>query len=220
MAFIYVITNDINSKQYVGKTNNSIEERFREHISDSRKRRCEKRPLYSAMRKYGIEHFHIAVLEQCSAEESANREIYWIDKLNTYGHTGYNATRGGESKKYYNYSEIAVKYQELRNQTQTAKFFNCDILTVRNACLEYGIAIEDSGSVSKRQFGKKVQMLDEETLEVINTFSSLKEAADFLKEIGKSKESSIKLCGTRQKIAQCAKGKLSHAYGYKWCFID
>ena len=32
MAFIYVITNDINGKQYVGKTNHSsIEERFKEH---------------------------------------------------------------------------------------------------------------------------------------------------------------------------------------------
>ena len=40
MAYIYVITNDINGKQYVGKTNNNIEERFREHVRDSRKERC------------------------------------------------------------------------------------------------------------------------------------------------------------------------------------
>lgn len=37
MAFIYVITNDVNGKQYVGKTNFSLERRFREHISDSKK---------------------------------------------------------------------------------------------------------------------------------------------------------------------------------------
>lgn len=76
MAFIYVITNDINGKQYVGKTNNTIEKRFQEHIRDSKRRKCEKRPLYSAMNKYGIEHFSIAILEECSAEESAIREIY------------------------------------------------------------------------------------------------------------------------------------------------
>lgn len=51
------------------------------------------------MNKYGIEHFHIEQLEECSAENSAEREEYWIAKLNTYGHTGYNATRGGDSKK-------------------------------------------------------------------------------------------------------------------------
>lgn len=32
MAFIYVITNDINHKQYVGKTNKTVEKRFKEHI--------------------------------------------------------------------------------------------------------------------------------------------------------------------------------------------
>ena len=54
MAFIYIITNDVNGKQYVGKTNRNIDKRFREHISDSKKKRCEKRPLYNAMNKYGI----------------------------------------------------------------------------------------------------------------------------------------------------------------------
>lgn len=29
MAFIYVITNDVNGKQYVGKTNKTIEQRFK-----------------------------------------------------------------------------------------------------------------------------------------------------------------------------------------------
>jgi len=81
MAFIYVITNDINNKQYVGKTNGNIQKRFHEHVLDSRKRRCEKRPLYNAMRKYGVEHFYIEILEECLAEEAANKEIYWIDKL-------------------------------------------------------------------------------------------------------------------------------------------
>lgn len=41
MAYIYVITNSVNGKQYVGKTNGSIEKRFKEHISDSKKERCE-----------------------------------------------------------------------------------------------------------------------------------------------------------------------------------
>ena len=110
MAFIYVITNDTNGKQYVGKTNNSIEERFREHVSDSKKRRCEKRPLYAAMNKYGVEHFSIEVLEECNAENSSEREMFWIQALNTYGHTGYNATLGGDSKHYYDYNELSQAY--------------------------------------------------------------------------------------------------------------
>ena len=59
MAYIYKITNDINGKIYIGKTYNSIEKRFKEHCKDRLKRKCEQRPLYSAMNKYGIEHFYI-----------------------------------------------------------------------------------------------------------------------------------------------------------------
>ena len=57
MAVIYVITNDKNGKQYVGKTLKTIKERFSEHIKDSKRKRNEKRPLYRAFNKYGIGHF-------------------------------------------------------------------------------------------------------------------------------------------------------------------
>lgn len=121
MAFIYVITNDVNGKQYVGKTNFSLERRFREHIADSKRERCNKRPLYSAMNKYGIEHFHIEQLEECSAEDSSKREEYWIAKLNTYGCNGYNATKGGDSKN----TTITKKLlRNIQNLVQCIKFVN------------------------------------------------------------------------------------------------
>lgn len=37
MAFIYKITNDINQKIYIGKTERNIEERFKEHCREYRK---------------------------------------------------------------------------------------------------------------------------------------------------------------------------------------
>ena len=64
MAYIYQITNDINDKVYVGKTETSLEQRFKEHCKDSQTERCENRPLYRAMKKYGIEHFSISLIEQ------------------------------------------------------------------------------------------------------------------------------------------------------------
>lgn len=45
MSFIYCITNDINGKQYVGKTDFTIEKRFKEHCHDS-KRKDVKNVLY------------------------------------------------------------------------------------------------------------------------------------------------------------------------------
>lgn len=218
MAFIYVITNDINGKQYIGKTNNSIEKRFKEHILDSRRERCEKRPLYNAMNKYGIEHFHIEKLEECSVEKSSEREEYWIAKLDTYGHNGYNATRGGDSKKYYDYKEIANKYLELQNQRDTARYFNCDTNTVRVACKEYDINILPSYVVNINVSGKKISAYDKDTKEKVKTFSSIRKASEWLVKEGICKQKPIKgqYRGCCQKISDVAKGKKKLAYGFCW----
>ena len=106
MAYIYQIQNDINGKIYVGKTEFSIEKRFKEHCRDYKKEHCEKRPLYAAMRKYGIEHFHISLLEE--TDDPEEREKYWIEKLDSFKN-GYNATTGGDGKKYIDFlAGIAV----------------------------------------------------------------------------------------------------------------
>ena len=104
MGYIYKITNDINQKSYIGKTEYSIERRFKEHCSESERERSWNRPLYRAMRKYGIEHFSISLIEE--TDNTAEAEQYWISYFNTYK-TGYNATLGGEGTKFYDYDLIA-----------------------------------------------------------------------------------------------------------------
>lgn len=94
---IYKIVNDINEKVYVGKTSNTVEERFKQHINDSTKRKYEQRPLYNAINKYGAEHFSIHLIEECDISIENEREQYWIGYYKGY-EEGYNATRGGEGK--------------------------------------------------------------------------------------------------------------------------
>lgn len=212
MAFIYVITNDVNGKQYVGKTNFSIEKRFKEHLRDRNKRQCEKRPLYNAMNKYGIEHFHIEELEECSAEESSEREEYWISKLNTCSHNGYNATYGGDGSHYRNYKEIADKYLELQNQKDTAKYCNCDVGTVRIACQTYNIPIKTSQELMRKTYGKSIIMLPDNIV-----FRSLNEAAEYLRENNYTQAKSLR--GIAAHIRNAAKNR-NISYTKYWQFIN
>ena len=63
IGYIYKITNRLNQKAYIGKTIYTVEERWQEHIRDSKRDRCKDRPLYRAMNKYGIENFSIEQID-------------------------------------------------------------------------------------------------------------------------------------------------------------
>lgn len=103
MVDIYIITNMINGKEYVGITMNGYLKRFDTHKYRSRKSddKRGKYILYRAMRKYGIENFKVELLEQVDTYEEAKiKEIYYISKFNTYIKSplnwGYNMTIGGD----------------------------------------------------------------------------------------------------------------------------
>lgn len=94
MAYIYKIVNDVNGKVYIGQTVN-IEKRWYKHcyLASSGL----DRHLYNAMRKYGIDSFHIEVIEECSEDKLNERERYWIHQYNsTNKNHGYNKSFGGE----------------------------------------------------------------------------------------------------------------------------
>ena len=54
----------------------TLKQRFSEHKQDSVRRRNEKRPLYAAMRKYGVENFYIELIEESPIEELSEKEIF------------------------------------------------------------------------------------------------------------------------------------------------
>ena len=122
----------------MGKTMLTIEKRWQEHCKDSKRRKMEKRPLYSAMRKYGIENFKIEEIEECSDVIVNEREIYWIEKLQTFKN-GYNATIGGDGKHYLDYDLICETYLEVKNLKETAKICGCCTDSVSNILKEKGI---------------------------------------------------------------------------------
>lgn len=213
MAYIYLITNKINGKQYVGKTENTIDERWKEHIKDSKKERYEKRPLYDAIQKYGIDNFEIKELEYLKegGELLSNREIYWIKQLKTYGHNGYNATIGGDGSTLYNYEEIVSLYKELGSIKKVSKHLNCTVDTVRKVLDKYNIDLE------KRKNSSKSKIIEQYSLEekLLNIFESERLAAKYIISTTNTISSIDKIASN---IGRCALGKRKTAYKFIWKF--
>lgn len=95
--YIYIVTNSINNKVYIGQTNDP-KRREREHfslgyLSDND---CEIKILYSAMLKYGVENFTFSIIEG-PIENYNDREKFWIQYYNSLTPNGYNMTEGGEN---------------------------------------------------------------------------------------------------------------------------
>lgn len=86
---IYKITNTLNNRIYVGQTKYPIEKRFLQHSKSLT-------PLGRAIQQCGIENFTIEIIERCTSQEQLNeREIFWINALNSKQPYGYNSTIGG-----------------------------------------------------------------------------------------------------------------------------
>ena len=90
---IYMITNLINDKKYVGLTTKTIEERFKSHLYRANH---EKSVVQKAIKKYGKDNFKIEEIDLAYTKESLiEKEIFWIKDKNTLIE-GYNLTVGGE----------------------------------------------------------------------------------------------------------------------------
>lgn len=177
---IYKITNDINGKVYIGKTSLSIDKRFKQHVLDSNKNRCNKRPLYDAMNKYGVENFHIKVIEENISDEDINdKEIYYIRKYNSYigfnNTNGYNATLGGDSRKYKNIDieKISSDYAHGMNCTDIGKKYHVDSRYIANLLRSNGVHVLNPVEFQS----KSIYQIDKLTNLVISKYESATEAA-------------------------------------------
>jgi hypothetical protein len=212
-GYIYKITNNINDKVYIGLATTTIEERFATHKKDAFKVVNEKRPLYSAMRKYGVEHFFIELIEECDINILADREVYWIAHYNSY-HNGYNATLGGDGKPLYDYEAILTRLQEHPYPCDVAKEFGCCVDIPREIAKKNNIPVKDLAIArTVERLSQEISAFNKKTKTFERTFSSAAEAARWCVE---NKYAMTLNGGVRSHICECANGQRTSAYGFIW----
>lgn len=209
MPYIYKITNQVNKKIYIGKTLETIEERWRHHKNDAKRftvhgEKNKHRPLYSAINKYGIENFTIEMVEECDINILNDREKFWIEYFQSFKN-GYNATVGGDGRPYLDYNLICKTYNINKNMSETARILHIDRDSVKRALVNSGISLDEIKNNSKLVMAKSVGQFDKDTDELIAVFPSIAEAE--------------RAVPTGRNIGRVCNGKRKTAGGYKWKFI-
>ncbi len=210
MAKIYKITNVINGKMYIGKTERSIEERFRQHRKNTKKEDCKNRPLYRAMNKYGIENFKTELIEETGKPEE--REKYWIKYYNTYGEAGYNVTLGGDGKAWLDHKAIIECYKKEQNATKVAEIMNCGRTSVNRILKNNNINRPKCGDHMKI-FNVQVNQYDLKN-NYIRTFNSYADAGRWIQSNGFSQDKRHERIAS--KIIMCCNNERKTAYKFKW----
>ena len=92
---VYVITNKVNGKRYIGQTTATAERRFAVHKSSARTG-CGTQLIHKAINEFGEQNFFVMAIETgVGDDEIDSRESYWIQQMNTVYPNGYNIQTGG-----------------------------------------------------------------------------------------------------------------------------
>ena len=93
---VYKITNKKNGKSYIGKTEYTLEHRWKRHLSSARN--GSKFRFHSAIRKYGEDCWDLCAIETYQTEDENfinEKETHFIKLFESDTKKGYNATSGG-----------------------------------------------------------------------------------------------------------------------------
>lgn len=206
-GYIYIITNDINDKVYIGKTYTSIELRWKRHIQDAfRKDRENNQKFYNALREYGKEHFQIKELAEFEEGELEQKEIEYIEFYDSY-FNGYNSTLGGEgySKISLNEDEIIQMFNSGYSLNQIAREFGTKTTrTISSIIKKNGLDVSRQTTCIVEQYDLKGNY--------IQSFQSKKEAWKWLLHNYKSDMKRATAYFYIKKSSETG----GIAFGYKW----
>lgn len=135
---IYKIENKINGKVYIGQSID-IFKRWAVHANA---KKSPKMVITKAILKYGVDKFNFEILELCDKTLLNQREIYWIDKCNSYNN-GYNSTKGGDSSEFRESKIKDVTAKEIQEHLANAEYSKVELAKM------YGVAESTIRSINE-----------------------------------------------------------------------
>lgn len=143
-GYIYLITNRINDKKYVGQTITTLKQRFSQHVTHSKN---SNQAICKAIAKYRKENFIIEKIEM--VDDLSKKEL--VEKLNVLekkyiqeyksltSQHGYNIDIGGASCSYFSkpvdvYNLDANIIHRFDSANEVSRFYEIDVNTVTNIC--------------------------------------------------------------------------------------
>lgn len=227
-GFIYLITNSINQKQYVGQTIRDIQSRITNHKSTSKKRPYKNIYLYSDVQEYEWDNFIISEVEKISCDtleelkQALDRqEIYYINKYNCMYPNGYNIQSGGinapvKEIKVYQFDKLGNFIKEYKSITDASKQTNTDRVGIHK-CINKKQATAGGYIWSATLFIPNTDVeIKQKTIAVYDINNV------YLTQFNSVLEASMKMFGDRNKvsgISHCLKNNTKTAYGYIWKYM-
>lgn len=139
---VYVITNTVTGRKYVGSTSRKPKYRFENHLNCLRGNRHSNVELQKDFNKYGEECFEFSILEECTHIGNTNPEYDWIEKLRTFdSQYGYNTTESGVNKIRRKYG-LPVPESPLKGRSRKSASARRTVYdNVKQICDELGISV-------------------------------------------------------------------------------
>lgn len=210
---IYIITNDVNSKVYIGQTIQGIEKRFYQHKLLAKHNG--KTKLATAMREIGDNHFKIDIICKSEQKQLTRLETHYIEKFNSI-QNGYNSVIPVGDVQSNKYECIAEKIEEIISDYLNGITYNkiCERYSIsRNYLAEICKGLSDLRiEVEYNSYNEaKVVIAYDISFEPIKRFESINEALKFVIKLGYNSD---KRNFYNYINAACQKGNI--AYGYRW----
>ncbi len=222
MKDIYVITNKVNGKQYVGQTKVGYIKRFRGHCYSYK--RGVRTLISCAIHEFGRENFSVSLIKSVPDKDADFWEMFYIWCYKTHiSCGGYNITYGGKSNpmdiKYacdrHDRACHSDEFIEKQRKANTGKRMSDES---KEKCRQATLKNLDICIAGFREYNEsrkiRVGMIDDSG-NIVMEFDSLSDACRYLGVTKKSYTASIKRYADKYN----KNGKRSKFLGYSWTLL-